>query len=214
MSHSGIESGGYAPLSPNDPVMPEAGDVVLFSGKGWSSDVVRLFTRSRWSHVAVVLRDPDFPRPLLLEANTQSEVADVRSGQRMPGVSLVPLADKLDAYRGQVAFRRWVGDESVTRRRQKLLSVAHDLVHRPYCNFVASWMWRGLRTAPPGMFCSELVAEVYRRAGWLPQHFNPARAVPAHFAGNQLPLQKIVLADLHACGRQGAEKQPEKPVFA
>lgn len=211
MSETGMKAGA-APLATS--ALPEAGDVVLFSGKGWSSDVVRLFTRSCWSHVGLVVRDLAHTEPLLLEANTLSEVSDVRTGRQMPGVSLVALTDKLHAYEGRVVIRRWHGEESVDHRREKLAALAHDLLHRPYCNYVASWICRGLRTLPRGMFCSELVAEVYRRAGWLPADFNPARAVPAHFAGDGLPLLKGGLSSPLCVAQTERKCRTDEQVFA
>jgi hypothetical protein len=193
---------------------PEAGDIMLFCGKGWSSDVVRLFTRSQWSHVGIVLRDPGQPGLLLLEANVRSDVADVRTGRRMQGVSLVSLAEKLDQYEGQAMLRRWCGPESVLCRREKVIAAADDLIHRPYCDFVSSWLRRGMRSVPGGMFCSELVAEIYRRAGWLPRGFNPARVVPAHFAGERLPLQNVALARPEACGSVSADWRRCEQAFA
>jgi hypothetical protein len=71
-----------------------------------------------------------------------------------------------------------------------------------------------MRSVPGGMFCSELVAEIYRRAGWLPRGFNPARVVPAHFAGERLPLQNVALARPEACGSVSADWRRCEQAFA
>ena len=46
----------------------ETGDVLLFSGRGPTSSVIRVFTRSPWSHIGLVVRLPGYPEPLVLEA--------------------------------------------------------------------------------------------------------------------------------------------------
>ena len=46
----------------------ETGDVLLFSGRGPVSAVIRVFTRSPWSHIGLVVRLPGYPEPLVLEA--------------------------------------------------------------------------------------------------------------------------------------------------
>ena len=40
-----------------------------------------------------------------------------------------------------------------------------------------------------GWFCSELVAELYRRFGWLPLDIRPSTLVPGHFGSRHMRLQ-------------------------
>ena len=40
-----------------------------------------------------------------------------------------------------------------------------------------------------GWFCSELVAELYRRLGWLPRQTRASSLVPGHFGSRHMRLQ-------------------------
>ncbi|HAJ43214.1 MAG TPA: hypothetical protein DCM00_11255, partial [Alcanivorax sp.] len=84
----------------------ETGDVLLFSGRGPVSAVIRVFTRSPWSHIGLVVRLPGYPEPLVLEAAGGGDSADLHLGRPVAGVTLVPLARKLANYAGDVAVRR------------------------------------------------------------------------------------------------------------
>ena len=56
------------------------GDLLLFSGRGFTSEVIRVFTRSPWSHIGMVVHLPGNPDPLVLESTTLSESSDVTLG--------------------------------------------------------------------------------------------------------------------------------------
>ena len=49
----------------------------MFSGRGFTSEVIRVFTRSPWSHIGMVVHLPGNPDPLVLESTTLSESSDV-----------------------------------------------------------------------------------------------------------------------------------------
>ena len=150
------------------------GDLLLFSGRGFTSEVIRVFTRSPWSHIGMVVHLPGNPDPLVLESTTLSESSDVTLGCPVAGVALVPLADKLRDYPGTVALRRRHGPPLSDRQQQLLARMVKRLLHRPYKNYVlcnALDVLTGFTRKPDqrGWFCSELVAELYRRLGWLPR---------------------------------------------
>lgn len=70
----------------DDGILAQArtGDLVLFSGRGLVSGVIRLCTGSRWSHVGLVVRDAG--DVLLLEATITDEAPDVSLGRPVRGV--------------------------------------------------------------------------------------------------------------------------------
>ena len=191
------------PLLPALPDLPAAnlagelpslrcGDLLLFAGQGWTSGLVRFFTRSPWSHVAMVVRLPEYPEPLVLETTAVNESADLARGEPCAGVVLVPLRQKLASYPGGVALRRRHGAPLDERRRQLLQRLIRRLIYRPYRNYVVAHVHSVLRSQSGacyrGLFCSELVAEMYRRLGWLPRALKSRNLVPGHFASEQLPL--------------------------
>ena len=172
----------------------QTGDLLLFSGRGFTSEVIRVFTRSPWSHIGMVVHLPGNPHPLVLESTTLSESPDVTLGRPVAGVALVPLADKLRGYTGTVALRRRHGPALSDRQQQLLVRLVKWLLHRPYKNYVlcnALDVVTGFTRRPDqrGWFCSELVAELYRRLGWLPRHTRASTLVPGHFGSRHMRLQ-------------------------
>ena len=170
------------------------GDLLLFSGRGFTSEVIRVFTRSPWSHIGMVVHLPGNPDPLVLESTTLSESSDVTLGCPVAGVALVPLADKLRDYPGTVALRRRHGPPLSDRQQQLLARMVKRLLHRPYKNYVlcnALDVLTGFTRKPDqrGWFCSELVAELYRRLGWLPRQTRASSLVPGHFGSRHMRLQ-------------------------
>jgi hypothetical protein len=172
----------------------ETGDLVLFSGRTFAARLVQCCTGSYWSHVGVVVRLPEYGNvPLLWEATRASKVADIHRGEVFDGVQLVPLAEKLASYRGEVVVRRLVGAETPHGRYRRIKPLMRQWGARPYCNFVMKQLlawWRGqdAATLHRGGFCSEFVAEVYkhlrllpsdrRSIDYLPHHFSPEAALP------------------------------------
>ena len=185
------------PLLPSAPALPVAhpaqvarhlrtGDILLFAGRGLVSDTVRVFTRSHWSHIGMVVHLPDVPGPLVLEATTLSESNDVFCGAPVRGIGLVPFDCKVREYPGEVALRQRVGPALDQVQEKLLRRLVQRLRHRPYKNYLFCHM-RGLLTGRErgdydAMFCSELVAELYRRVGWLDKKVAPRRFVPGSFA--------------------------------
>ena len=179
--------------SSNSLSMLQTGDLLLFSGNGLSSEVIRWFTGSSWTHVGVIVRLDEIDEPLLLESNLGPESVDLFSGEALAGVSLVPLARKLADYDGDIILRRREGDPLCPRQRRLVRRLVRRLYRRPYRNY----LWRQVIDALPGrhrrdysaMFCSELVAELYRRLGWLPRETRTGRIFPGHFADASLTLR-------------------------
>lgn len=197
------------PLLPSAPALPVAhpsrvvhelrtGDILLFAGRGLVSDTVRFFTRSHWSHIGMVVHLAEVPGPLVLEATTLSESNDVFRGVPVRGIGLVPFASKVQEYPGEVALRQRVGPALDETQEKLLRRLVQRLRHRPYKNYLFCHM-RGLLTGRErgdydAMFCSELVAELYRRVGWLEKKVAPRRYVPGSFAAPEFLLQNGFLA--------------------
>ena len=179
-------------LSSIDVSALDTGDIMLFSGKGLGSAIIRWFTGSDWTHVAMVVRLDGVDEPLLLESNPGPESADLFCGQPVAGISLVTVARKLTDYRGEVVVRRREGAPIAARQHRLVQRLVRRLYRRPY----RGYLWRQLRDVLrssgrrdySAMFCSELVAEFYRRLDWLPREVRTGRVVPAHFATDGLPL--------------------------
>jgi hypothetical protein len=84
------------------------GDIVLFSGAGWSSSLIRSAspTGCIWSHIGIVIRIEN-NKPMLLESTIDEYPTDKLSNSEKSGVKLVCLEDKISSYGGlAIAYRR------------------------------------------------------------------------------------------------------------
>jgi hypothetical protein len=171
----------------------QTGDLLLFRGRGLTSNIVRYFTRSHWSHIGVVVRLRGVAEPLVLESTTLSDSNDLFKGAPVRGIGLVSLADKIRQYDGDIALRRRQGEPLSASRQKMVERLALTLCHRPYKNFLLCHLraqfYRQRKKDYSAMFCSELVAEIYRRLGWLDQDICPKDFVPGHFAKNNFSIR-------------------------
>ena len=143
----------------------QTGDLVFCSGSYLFSRAIQAFTRSVWSHVAIVYRDEHLQRVFVLESETGI------------GVRLAPLSKYLRdyhgrrrPYRGQIVVARLhtdIDDAALLR----VISTGMDELTKPYDNLeILRISMRILfrvsrRTRDRKYICSELVESCYRRAG-------------------------------------------------
>lgn len=173
----------------------DTGDLILFSGKGVVSYIVRWFCGSKWSHIGMVVRVSDGDMILLFESTTLSKTKDLLSGKLRRGVQLVSLSERLASYDGEV------GVVFLTAARtQEMLKSLNDfraeMRDKPYEKHFLSLV----KSAYDGclgdnkedlasVFCSELVAEAYQRMGILSNSIPSSEYTPADFDGNhKLPF--------------------------
>lgn len=159
----------------------QTGDIVLFSGKGPASAVIRWLTRSRWTHVAVVVRLPGYDFPCLWEATRDTDVDDLDCGPPAPGVQLVPLHERLRAYQGEVALRQLLDTTIGTVEQRALATLRTALVSRPYrfttrdllatgYAFITRRLFRRLRAVSAGGVCTHaIVTSAGRTLHWAPE---------------------------------------------
>jgi hypothetical protein len=122
---------------------------------------------------------------------------DLISGEARSGVCLVQVERKLIDYQGEIAIRRRQGEPLTLRQHRLLRRMVKRLYRRPYRHY----LWRQVIDHLPGvrrrdysaMFCSELVAELYRRLGWLPEDVRCGGFFPGHFAAESFALQQGAL---------------------
>jgi cell wall-associated NlpC family hydrolase len=155
------------PVRPYDDLRAElqSGDLVFCSGSYLFSGLIQRFTRSVWSHVAIVHRDDNLQRVFVLESETGI------------GVRVVPISKYLRdyhgrrrPYRGQIVIARVQPTPGEAQTRHAV-SFGMDLLTRPYDNYeivriAARIAFRvGRRVHDRKFICSELVDECFRAAG-------------------------------------------------
>jgi len=169
----------------------KTGDLALFSGKSGFSRSIKLFTRSRWSHVGMILRLPPYEAPLVWESLRVPVLPDVEDGTLKSGVQLLDLDERIHTCGDEIAIR--VLNRPVTAEMEAALHAFREQVRdAPY----EQRLWELVRAAWDGplglneedltsVFCSELVAEAYQVMGLLPPNEEgglPSNEyVPAYF---------------------------------
>lgn len=148
----------------------KTGDIFFSSGSYAFSGVIQKLTKSTWSHVAVIYKDEELGRILVLEAEPSV------------GIRLIPLSKYLKDYKG--TKRPYKGEvviaglNKVLQKEQlnKGISFGLDELTRPYDNYeIIRIMTRILfhiskRERNRNYICSELVRDIFAKAGVVMQY--------------------------------------------
>lgn len=186
----------------------DTGDIVLFSGSGFISRLIQMISKSKWSHVGMVIKSAEWDMLLLWESTTLSKIKDIESRKQTQGVQLVPLSERIKCYKeGCVAFRRLIGgtEEQRLDMQSKLKDFRSEVKGRNY----EESKWELFRAAYDGawglneadlssLFCSEMINEAYRRMGLIyPDPVSPSNEfIPGEFSTlNKLYMDDFSLGD-------------------
>lgn len=184
----------------------KTGDLLLFSGKSVLSNLIKLFTRSRWSHIGMIFRSSEGSF-FCFEADVDSMSSFLK--KRGIGVRMVPLKEKVSTYQGEIAIRSLVElpPEDLQEIQTQITHFINEVKNRPYEKSMLEFI-RAAYDGPFGdnieedlssIFCSELVAAAYQRFGLLPQHppgLPSNEYTPVDFSRNTLTLLKGKLSDI------------------
>ena len=141
------------------------GYIFFSSGSYAFSGAIQRLTKSVWSHVAIIYKDVELQRVLVLEAEPKV------------GIRLMPLSKYLrdykgtkKPYKGQVVIARFKEDLA-QEQVNKAISFGLDELTRPYDNWeIIRIMFRilfriGKKEKNRSYICSELVRDAFARAG-------------------------------------------------
>ncbi len=145
----------------------KTGDLFFSSGSYMFSGIIQRLTKSVWSHVAIIYKDEELGRVLVLEAEPYI------------GIRLIPLSKYLHDYKG--SKRPYKGQVVLAKLKEmppkekinKAISFGLDELTRPYDNWeIVRIMLRilfsiGKREKNRNYICSELVRDAFAKAGIL-----------------------------------------------
>ncbi len=179
----------------------KTGDIVLFSGKGAFSDIIKYGTLSKWSHVGMILHIPEYDFLTVWESTTLSNVKDLESDMPRKGVQLVPLSDRVQKYSGDITVRQLKGADLPENSLRKLMELRKELRGKPYEKSKIE-LFKAAYDGPFGhniedlssVFCSELVAEAYQRLGLLTEEKPSNEYTPGDFSEKRM---KKLLGDFY-----------------
>lgn len=148
----------------------KTGNIFFSSGNYAFSGIIQKLTKSTWSHVAMIYKDEELGRVMVLEA------------EPYVGIRLIPLSKYLHDYKGKK--RPYKGQIAIAKlnidvEKEKLnhgISFGLDELTRPYDNFeIIRIMIRILfhisrRERNRNYICSELVRDIFAKAGVIMQY--------------------------------------------
>lgn len=163
----------------------KTGDIILFSGTCFISQVIKFCTNSKWSHVGMIINDPDHHTPLIYESSHDH------------GVQLVPFNERRRAFAGDMALRRLkcsLSDNDLYRLRMFRHYIKGAPFEKNRLQMLASvFQWRFLpnREDLSSVFCSELIAQCYQEMLLLGQDLASNKYTPASFSDSRaLPMTR------------------------
>lgn len=183
------------------------GDIVLFSGKGFISWLIKKVTQSPWSHIGLVLKSTELDSILLWESTTLNNIPNLENGRVTSGVQLSSLSERIRHYKGTVGIR------ILEHRRtpefiSTILALKDEVRGRKYeqnkIKLIRSaldlFWWQRNRKDLNSIFCSELVAEAYQRLGLLDAAKVSSEYTPSDFGKPRLQLKDGTLSDVIIVG--------------
>lgn len=145
----------------------KTGHIFFSSGSYAFSGIIQHLTKSVWSHVAVIYKDEELSRVLILEAEPGV------------GIRLIPVSKYLNdykgtkrPYKGQVVLAK-LNFDLEKEKLNKGISFGLDELTRPYDNWeiirimMRILFKRGKKEKNRNYICSELVRDAYAKAGVL-----------------------------------------------
>mgnify|MGYP000884379571 CR=1 FL=1 len=160
----------------------QTGDLLLYSTTNtWYSRLIEYFSRSKFSHIAIILRDPTYINENLkglyiLESGAEPNPSP-EDGKRKYGVQITKLEDVLDQYmastgKGQLYYRKLDCDRTgdFTNKIKKIHDMTYD---KPYDFILTDWIKAefdieiGDEQRKNTFWCSALVSFAYIQLGFL-----------------------------------------------
>lgn len=184
----------------------KTGDIILFSS---SNMLTQLGTGSLWTHVNMIYKPSRSSIPFCFEVTLHRWVPTKNKG----GAQMVPFREKISTYDkgGRFAWRK-LRHGRMTRERKAILKAFMDEIeNRPYQRDQTELMQAGLcygnsYDTPADYFCSEAVAEAYKRLGFLAPDIPANRYAPADFSTEKRVGQGLRLLN-------GARLSPEVEIL-
>ena len=173
----------------------KTGDLILFNNKsggilGCFTSLIEYFTHSDYSHVAMVIKNPDFIHPSLkgtyIWESSYEGKPDPQDGKIKLGVQITPLHEALNNYNGYVFLRRINCHRDTFNN--KILSEIHEIVYnKPYDIVPKDWIEAIFRKDDnpqkiSRFWCSALIGFIYTKCGILKNETDWSILRPSDFS--------------------------------
>ena len=176
----------------------KTGDLLLcnyINGGSWFgffTSLIKFFTKSSYSHIGMILKDPTFLhvslKGLYVWESTWEGKPDPQDGKIKLGVQITPLYELLDSYKnkGHIIVRRvnCFPDSFSDANLTKVHSVVYD---KPYDIVPSDWIEALVKVDPDPQktsrfWCSALIGYIYTKCGLLEEKTDWSLLTPADFS--------------------------------
>lgn len=168
------------------------GDLLLFcNSDGWLTQLIRYGTHSDYTHVAMILKDPQFLHPALKgtyvwESGWEGK-PDPQDGETKLGVQITPLKEFIDSCSGKNIYVRKLMKPDNKMDVETLRKVHEVVYNKPYDIVPVDWVEAFFKedTDPQKtnrFWCSALVGYIYTKCGILEDNTDWSVLVPNDFS--------------------------------
>jgi hypothetical protein len=173
----------------------ETGDILLFSNYpsgffGFFDSLIRWGTQSQYTHIGIVLKDPEFLglKGLYMWQSGYEYHPDPQDGLKKVGVQITPLEEIIENYKdtGHIFYRKLKCPENLITI-EKLKNIHNDVYLKPYDINPIHWITAVISpnsnmNESYSFWCSALVAYIYIELGILKENENWTLKRPSDFS--------------------------------
>jgi hypothetical protein len=174
----------------------KTGDVIGFSGKGRTSNIIKGATFCDISHVGIVYKTLA-DRVIIMESTSLNNIADCATGEFFKGVQQQYLSDRIKHYDGQVYWYA-LNDDILPSKEHQMLCWLKDKHGKRTSYDTLQAIGAGLDVLLPDniedfrkLFCSELVCKALQLAGMISESLNASEQTPADVVGYDCLNERI-----------------------
>ena len=185
----------------------KTGDIILFDYEGHSiiSSLLKRFTKSNFTHVGMILKDPKFIHPslkgLYVWESGKEDDPDPQDNKKKIGVQITPFLEIYDKYKntGSKIYIRKIKDNNIFTDEN--LKKIHDIVYdKPYdivpLDWIEGYLQKDLNPQKTNRFwCSALIGYIYTQLGILNPDTDWSILRPCDFSQDSQLKFKISLSE-------------------
>ena len=182
----------------------KTGDLLLcddlnYGDWGLLSWFIKFMTKSDFSHIGMIVKDPDFTDPPMkgtyIWMSGISNVPDPEDNTKKFGVQFVPFDEYVSTYSGKLYIRKlncWKYDQLFTKENlKKIHKVVYD---KPYDVVIADWIEAYCKKDPQPQktsrfFCSAFIGYIYTQLTLLPEDTDWSILYPGFFSSENPNLR-------------------------
>lgn len=185
----------------------KTGDIILFDYEGHSilSSLIKRFTKSNFTHVGMILKDPKFIHPSLkgyyIWESGKEDEPDPQDDKKKIGVQITPFLELYNKYKntgGKIYIRKIKDNTMFTD--EKLKEIHHIVYDKPYDIVPLDWIEGYLQKDPNPQktnrfWCSALIGYIYTKLGILNEDTDWSILRPCDFSQDSQLKFNITLSN-------------------